>query len=113
MMYWNADGSWGAWLVMTLMMVGLWVVVAWAIVAASRAPGSSGSAAARQLLDERLARGDITVEEYRSVRQALGDATPPTGRPARSDSESTTPSGSTAEPVIAPMPPSDVPGKDR
>jgi putative membrane protein len=85
------DTGWGSWVVMSVMMVGLWVLVAVAIVAVIRWPwGSpdramvartdSGSApvvgrevspAARALLEQRFAAGDIDEAEYRSRLAAL------------------------------------------
>ncbi len=41
----------------------------WALTAATQARGSADSA--RKVLDERLARGDLSVEEYRKLRAEL------------------------------------------
>ena len=71
MMYWNGQWNWGAWLGMTMMMLAFWGAVAWAIVAALRASGSPSQPAAQQILDERLARGELTIEEFESLHQAL------------------------------------------
>lgn len=58
----------------------LWVVVIvaaiwWIAQAATKqqatGPKTPQSKTARELLDERLARGDVTVEQYRELRKAL------------------------------------------
>ncbi|KQU67398.1 hypothetical protein [Phycicoccus sp. Root101] len=85
------DTGWGSWVVMSVMMVGLWVLVAVAIVAVMRWPwgardrtmvartdngsappvGHEVSPAARALLEQRFAAGDIDETEYRSRLAAL------------------------------------------
>ena len=71
MMYWNGDWNWGAWLGMTVMMVVFWGAVAWAIVAAVRGSGAPRAKSAQQILEERLAHGEITVDEYESLHAAI------------------------------------------
>ncbi|HET8767544.1 MAG TPA: SHOCT domain-containing protein [Pedococcus sp.] len=87
MMGWYAGTGWGTWLVMVLVMVAFWTLVVVGIVAllrwtaaprtaapppaappqgAADAGGPPAPDAARALLDERLARGDIDEAEYRS-----------------------------------------------
>ncbi|MDU0315281.1 SHOCT domain-containing protein [Phycicoccus sp. M110.8] len=89
---WYAGTGWGTWLVMVLVMVAFWTLVVVGIVAllrwtaaprtaaprtaapppaaprqgAADAGGRPAPDAARALLDERLARGDIDEAEYRS-----------------------------------------------
>lgn len=41
----------------------------WALTAATQTRGSKDSA--RKVLDERLARGDLSIEEYRKLRAEL------------------------------------------
>lgn len=56
-----------------LMMIGFWALVAWVIVTAlrrSETPRSSRDA--QQILDERFARGEVDVDEYRRRSDALG-----------------------------------------
>jgi putative membrane protein len=85
------DTGWGSWVVVSVMMVGLWVLVAVAIVAVMRwpwgardrtmvarmddgsvpAPGREVSPAARALLEQRFAAGEIDEAEYRSRLAAL------------------------------------------
>ena len=62
-----------AWMVFLLIVLG---VVIWAIGYWSGAWGhtqrpSAGKSSARELLDDRLARGEIDVEEYQRRRSAL------------------------------------------
>lgn len=84
MMYWNGDSGWGwgwgwgAWLGMSLMMVLFWGLVAWAIVAIARSTRGTSSTTAQQILDERLAHGEISVAEFEESARALRGR-PPTG----------------------------------
>lgn len=89
--YWDdghMDNGWG--ILMVLGMLGIWalvaVVIVW-IIRSSRAPvvtpampigsttgtstAGSVTGTAEQILAERLARGDIDVEEYRTRLEAL------------------------------------------
>ena len=80
--YDHMSNGWG--LVMIFAMVGIWALVAVAIAALIRRPHSPGappavppaasrpSSSAEQILAERLARGDIDPEEYRTRMDALG-----------------------------------------
>jgi putative membrane protein len=75
MMGWYHDGiGWGGWLLMTLAMVAFWGLVVVAVIALFRTD-SRRDAGTRQtpleLLDERLARGELTTEEYRALRDTL------------------------------------------
>lgn len=67
-MWWYHGGwGWGAWLVMTLGMVAFWALVVLAIltIVRSGAPAASpGERTPEQILAERLARGEIDVDEY-------------------------------------------------
>lgn len=83
MMGWYGDGSWGwgGWLVMTLVMVAFWALVIWALVAIFRGTRDIGTANGgsrrdpMEILDERFARGEIDVEEYRARQEVLRAAT--------------------------------------
>ena len=80
-MMWGYDWGWGAWLVMSMMMVLFWGLVIAGIVvlvrylAGGRQGGppavDRGQASAEELLDERFARGEIDADDYTSRRQAL------------------------------------------
>ncbi len=79
MMWWNEGtglGGWG-WVVMTLTMLVLWGLFVVGVVALVRAVAVDGPArTGRQLdpskiLDERFARGELDVEEYRARKDVL------------------------------------------
>lgn len=80
--------GWG-WAMMTfwtLLWVGLLSVLAWAVISwarGSRAPSQPSAQHAtpnaRELLDRRLAGGEITIEEYKARESALDDR--PDGAP--------------------------------
>lgn len=68
-MHWNWNDGWSGcdWTLMTIMMVGFWGFVLWAIVAAVRSPNRSGRVgrtSAEAILAERLASGEIGGKEY-------------------------------------------------
>ena len=77
-MYWDHMTGWG-WLMMvlwSLLWIGLlgvlfWAVVQWARGGSASAPSRHPPAGAREILDERLARGEISVDEYHRLRGAL------------------------------------------
>lgn len=90
-MWWNNDAGWIGWLAMTLAMAGFWVVIALIIVAAvrtDRRPVDS-ELEPRQILQRRLARGEIDLDEYRDRLAALEPAIGSTtgGRTAGSDGQ--------------------------
>ncbi len=70
-------GGWWMWVLMLLGTVGFWLLVAYvvrAVVVGRRPEGSapaSGFEEPLHLLDERLARGEIDLEEYQRVRNVL------------------------------------------
>jgi putative membrane protein len=82
---WYHDSGWsgGGWLLMALMMVAFWAVVIGLVVWAVRSSGSRHQGppsppatshpdwGARQILDERFARGEINEDEYRQRRGVL------------------------------------------
>ncbi|GEP34573.1 hypothetical protein NSZ01_23410 [Nocardioides szechwanensis] len=77
--WYHDGGGWGGWLLMMLVMVAFWGLVVAAVVTLFRSsarPGSAGSPPAahpdpQAILDERLARGDIDLEDYRARRAVL------------------------------------------
>ena len=77
MMWWNDGVGWGGWVVMSLTMVAFWapvIVVVFAIFRGdrdSRPQGTAGQHDPARILDERLARGEIDLEEYQDRQQAL------------------------------------------
>lgn len=46
-----------------------------------RRPGSRGASEAGRILDERLARGEVEIDDYSARREALAKHTPPPFRP--------------------------------
>lgn len=77
-MWWNHDPGWGAWLMMTLGMGGFWILMAVLVVALLRSgrPAGSSGPDAREILQQRFARGEIDAEEYEArldtLRRASG-----------------------------------------
>jgi putative membrane protein len=72
-MWWDHDFGWAGWLAMTIGMAGFWIIVGLLIVVAVRASRNPGSQEpeAREILELRLARGDIDVEEFRDRLDAM------------------------------------------
>ena len=77
-MYWDHMTGWG-WTMMvlwTMLLVLLAAGIIWALLAAGH-PASThetqppSSKSARELLDERLAKGEIDTDEYQQRRRAL------------------------------------------
>lgn len=74
----HAGLGWLGWTVMSVGMVAFWGLVAWAIVAivrTGRPGGSKGSTRPEDVLAGRLARGEISTDEYVRARQLI-DAHP-------------------------------------
>ena len=67
------DGDWSgwAWWWMVIATVLFWGTVAWIVVTLVRRPSTSARRDARDVLDERYARGEIDAEEYRTRRETL------------------------------------------
>lgn len=66
-------GGWGGWIAGSLVMVGFWVLLFWAIVSLARRPADAGSRrpSAEQILADRFARGEIDAAEYQERRHAI------------------------------------------
>lgn len=84
MQYGNGGIGWGGWFAMVLMMVVFWGAIAWVVVTLIRHNGSHSGAAgppgpatsdAKQILDERFARGEIDEDEYRRRSDVLRGST--------------------------------------
>lgn len=85
-MYWDHMNGWG-WAIMivwSLVWIGFlgviaWIAVQWGRGASRHVPPSEPSGTtARDVLDERFARGEIDLDEYQRRRQAL-ERPPPIG----------------------------------
>lgn len=89
--YWHDGGGNWWWIPMTIMMIAFWGGLAWLIVtlirhnthhttgtppAPSHQAPPSPTSEPRQLLAERLARGDIDIDDYRARLDALEHAPP-------------------------------------
>jgi putative membrane protein len=84
MRYEGGGIGWGGWFAMVVMMVVFWGAIAWVVVTLIRRNGSNASSVAprgpatsdaRQILDERFARGEIDEAEYQRRRDVLGGGT--------------------------------------
>lgn len=81
MMFWgNGMGAVG-WLVMILNLLALWALVVIAAMALARGIGTNTSTSPSdtdpipmRILEERLARGEIDVDEYQARKEALRSA---------------------------------------
>lgn len=82
MMWYDHNPGWGGWLLMTFGMVAFWALVIVAVVALVRAlrepdapstpqPTQTSSPDPLRLLDERFARGEMDVADYRTRRELL------------------------------------------
>ena len=84
MMYWNGHMTTAGWVVAilwTVIILALIVgAIAWLASALSNrdtnAAGSPVEGSAREILDRRLARGELSVEQYKELRDALGGEAP-------------------------------------
>jgi putative membrane protein len=78
MMYWGSHMTTWGWafsVLGTLILVGLIVVAVVSFLSAPNGRGGSGAASgasAHEILDGRLARGELTVEQYDQLRATLG-----------------------------------------
>lgn len=72
-MWWDHDLGWGGWLMMTIGMGGFWILVAVLVFAVVRSGRDAGapSLSAREILEQRFARGEIDAEEFRARLDAL------------------------------------------
>jgi putative membrane protein len=87
-MYWYGHMSAAGWILSvlwTLIIIALVVAgIMWLISALSsrhnRGPSAEASRpSAREILDRRLASGELNVEQYKQLRDTIGDAAPPAG----------------------------------
>lgn len=75
--WYDTDPGWAGWLMMTLGMAGFWALVVGVVVAVLRSARSEGPGPGsrprdpRELLDERLARGEIDAADYQVRRDLI------------------------------------------
>ena len=84
-MYWNGHMGAGGWILsvlLTLIIIALVVAgIVWLVSALGNrenrpATSQTPEASAREILDRRLASGEVTVEQYNELRETLGDPAP-------------------------------------
>lgn len=69
--------GWGMWILMVVGVIGFWLLVAYLVRTViqgrpgTRTPPDSTGPEPLRLLDERLARGVIELEEYQRIRNGL------------------------------------------
>jgi uncharacterized membrane protein len=85
-----STGGWAVSIVAMLIILGLIVAMVIWLVSERRDRGGSDSAAgetAREILDRRLAGGELTAEQYQQLRETLSDGAHSTGgaRPRPAD----------------------------
>ncbi len=71
MMMWQTGAGWWMWVPMVLVWVGILALILWTlrVQAGPRTPPADGDP--REVLDRRLARGELDVAQYRSLREEL------------------------------------------
>lgn len=71
-------GGWGGsmgvagWLMMALFWIGLILLIVWLVRSIVGAGQNTGSTTARQILDSRYARGELTRKEYDQMKKDIG-----------------------------------------
>jgi len=98
MMYWGNHMSTGGWIfsiLATLIFLALVIgLIVWVVSPANRSESATKAGeSARQILDRRLASGELTVDQYDQLRDALSDV---------SDAPSPTSSSRPRDPAGAP-----------
>ena len=76
MMEWDGGMSAAGWLLMTLFWIGLIAAIVWAVVALFPGRGQADAPVERpdEILDRRLARGELDPETYDALRTKLRTA---------------------------------------
>jgi putative membrane protein len=79
MWYWGSGVEWWGWLLGSVGMLAFWAVVVWCVLYLltnrTQRPNTDhqNPPDAEQILDERLARGEIETDEYRKLLAVLRD----------------------------------------
>jgi putative membrane protein len=68
---WHHDGA-GWWIIFPVLWAAVLATVVWLVIRTTRRREPSGTERARDILAERYARGEISLEEYRERRNELG-----------------------------------------
>ena len=87
-MYWNGHMTAVGWIIAILWTVIILALIAgaiaWLISALSSrsagAPGVTSEGSAREILDRRLAKGEISLDQYKELREAIGAEAPRVSR---------------------------------
>jgi putative membrane protein len=74
---WMTEGYSGmmggfGWLFMLAFWVGLILLIVWVVRSVVAASQTNGSSTARNILDQRYARGELTRKEYEQVKKDIG-----------------------------------------
>jgi uncharacterized membrane protein len=88
MMHWSGHMTAAGWIVAIVWTVIILALIAggvvWLVSALSRpgtrALGTTSEGSAREILDRRLAKGELTLEQYKELRGAIGGEVPRPGR---------------------------------
>lgn len=74
-MWWDHGLGWAGWVAMTVGMTGFWILIVLLVVAVVRSGQSTAPRdGAREILDRRLASGEIDVDDYNQRLDALEKA---------------------------------------
>lgn len=82
-MFYMHSLGWGWWLVMSIGMLAFWFLLLYGILWLARGglsaekPDESPSQTPEQILKRRLAQGELSIEEYRRLTEALEEGPPP------------------------------------
>lgn len=77
MMWWNwGTGAWGMGAMM-LVWIALFVGVAWLLARVTRTEHAPAPEPASQVLDRRFAAGELTAEQYASMKRTLSGVSQP------------------------------------
>ncbi len=90
MMDWDGHMTTGGWILAILWMVIIVGLIAgalyWLVASLTGKTTSQQSSttegSAREILDRRLAKGELTIEQYKQLRETIGEESPPGGQPS-------------------------------
>lgn len=72
---WMTGGMMGGWgmLTMLLFWIGLVLLIVWLVRSVIGSGSQSGSPSAREVLDQRYARGELTRKEYEQIKKDISN----------------------------------------